>query len=105
MSYSRQSPLKLSRAFGDRIILGTLALAIGFFSGWGCWLALFRSMRPSGALEAIAQFAVHDAVLAVFILCLLSFVWAVAAPPALERLLGQRAVTAFFAVVAAAPVV
>ena len=105
MSNTKQPPLRLSRAVGDRMLLGSLALAMGIFSGWGCWLAFFQSKRPIGALEVIAQFAIHDAVLAVFILCLLALVWAVAAPPALESLLGRRAVTALFAVMGAAPIV
>jgi hypothetical protein len=105
MSNTKQPPLRLSRAVGDRMLLGALAFAMGIFAGWGCWLGFFRSKQPVGALEIIAQFAVHDAVLAVFILCLLALVWAVAAPPGLERLLGRRATTALFAVMGAAPIV
>jgi hypothetical protein len=102
---TRQSPLRLSRILGDRLLLGVLALTVAILSGWGCWVAFFQSKRPIGVLDAITQFVIHDAILAVFILCLLALVWAVAAPRWLERLIERRVVAAYFAVLLAVPVV
>ena len=102
---TRKSPLRLSRAPGDRVLLGSLALTIGTLTGVLCWHAFFESKRPIDWSEAIAQFVVHDAFVAVFILCVLAVVWAMVAPRWMERLLERRARAACIAVLLAVPIV
>jgi hypothetical protein len=96
---TRPSPFKLSRRIGDRVLLGALAFTLAIPSGLLCWNSFFQSRPTAGVFEIIAQFLVHDAFLAVFILCVLALVWAVAAPRSMERLLERRAVAAYFAVI------
>jgi hypothetical protein len=96
------SRLKLSRAIGDRALLALLTLPIAILSGLGCWTAFIRGKPTKGIFPTVIQFLLHDAVLAVFALCILVLIWAVAAPRWMERLLMKRAIAALLAVLLAA---
>ena len=85
--------------------MAALALTLGIPSGLGCWFGFFEKRRSAGAWAALVQMVLLDALLAIFILCVLSLVWAVAAPRWLERWLERRALAAWLAVLLAGSVV
>ena len=95
----KRLPLKLSRAWGDRLLLGLLVFPLAILSGLGCREAFTKSKASTGITDAVVQFLLHEAILAFFILCVLALIWVVAAPVWLESVLAKRAKAAFFAVI------
>ena len=84
-------PLGLSRSIGDRILLGVLTLPLGVLTGVGCWLAFTANYHPHRFGELAVKIFFDEALVAVFGVCVLGFIWAVAAPQRLPGILARRA--------------
>jgi hypothetical protein len=84
-------PLGLSRSIGDRILLGVLTPPLGTLTGMGCWLAFTANYHPHCFGELAVKVFLDEALIAVFGICVLGFIWAIAAPPRLPWILARRA--------------
>ena len=89
MGEERRPELDLRRQLGDRILLGCLAPAVALVVGTGLYAIL--AWHPQGLGSRVVRLIVLEGVFAAFALCILGFVWAIAAPKPLEQVIRGHA--------------
>ena len=85
MRRNNTSRLVLTRAIGDRILVGALCLVFGLFISLICFAV--HQFQPISTTERVAQHMAFEAFFTLAIFSFLGLIWAACAPRWLERCL------------------